>query len=87
MSILETVLIYVGIPVLVFAILAGLTFALSKGPIAGKHPAHYQLGERWTHAPVLWSAVDEVTTSGHHGGHAALTSGAELIGGRANGRW
>ncbi|AQA25960.1 hypothetical protein BTZ20_3769 [Rhodococcus sp. MTM3W5.2] len=55
--------------------------------MAGTTPAHYSLDEEWTHKPVLWSAVDEVTV-GHHGGHAAIESGsADLIGGSASGRW
>ncbi|AVP69272.1 MULTISPECIES: hypothetical protein [Prescottella] len=82
MSILETVLIFVGIPVLVIAIVAGLSFMTKKSP--GFVPTEYRLGERWTHQPVLWSAVDEVTTHGHHAAHAV---GADAIGGSASGKW
>lgn len=82
MSILETVLIFVGIPVLVIAIVAGLSFMTKKSP--GFVPTEYRLGERWTRQPVLWSAVDEVTTHGHHAAHAA---GADVIGGSASGKW
>ncbi|GAA4475511.1 hypothetical protein GCM10023094_13100 [Rhodococcus olei] len=87
MSILETTLIFVGIPVVVTAIIAGLSY-LAK-PVAGDTPEHYSLDKEWTHKPVLWSAVDEVTTRpGHHGGHAAIEAGsADLIGGSASGRW
>ncbi|MFC4603240.1 hypothetical protein [Rhodococcus kronopolitis] len=86
MSIIETVLIYVAIPVVITAIIAGLSY-LAK-PVAGTTPEHYSLDKEWTHKPVLWSAVDEVTVAGHHGGHAAITAGsADLIGGTASGRW
>jgi hypothetical protein len=84
-SILETSLIFVGIPALITAIIAGLCY-MAK-PVAGTTPAHYSLDEEWTHKPVLWSAVDEVTV-GHHGAHAAIESGsADLIGGSASGKW
>ncbi|MDH6678382.1 hypothetical protein M2284_002585 [Rhodococcus sp. LBL1] len=83
MSILETVLIFVGIPVLVIAVLGLLTITVRRSPNA--LPAEYRLGERWTYGPVLWSATDEVTTHSHHSAHAA--TGADLIGGSASGKW
>ncbi len=87
MSILETTLIFVGIPVVIIAIIGALSF-LAK-PLPGDKPEHYSLDKQWTHKPVLWSAVDEVTTRpGHHGGHAAIPAGsADLIGGSASGKW
>ncbi|GAB2630310.1 hypothetical protein ABI214_23400 [Prescottella soli] len=83
MSILETVLIFVGIPVLVIAVLGLLTITVRRSP--NPLPAEYRLGERWTFGPVLWSATDEVTTHSHHSAHAA--AGADLIGGSASGKW
>ena len=83
MNILETLLLFVGIPVLVIGSLGLLTMRLN--PIAGKHPSHFSLGDPWTHGPLLWTAVDEVTTTGHHGGHDEAHG--NLIGGRANGKW
>ncbi|MFI5778733.1 hypothetical protein [Nocardia sp. NPDC051570] len=91
MSILETVLIFVGIPLVIYAVIAGLSF-LGK-PLPGEKPVHYNLGDKWTADPVLWSATDEVTGSGHHaesshGDHAAIESAqADLIGGRASGKF
>ncbi|KAA0022892.1 aa3-type cytochrome oxidase subunit CtaJ [Antrihabitans cavernicola] len=87
MSILETVLIFVLIPVVVIAFVGAI--AMRGKPVAGTRPAHFDLGSRWTHAPMLFSATDEITVSGHHGGgHAAIEAGsADLIGGRAHGRW
>ncbi|MET9487888.1 MULTISPECIES: aa3-type cytochrome oxidase subunit CtaJ [unclassified Nocardia] len=92
MSILQTVLIYVGIPVAIYLVIAGLSFLGS--PLPGKKPDHYELGAKWTQPPVLWSATDEVTGAGHHdaesahGNHAAIESAAaDLIGGRASGKF
>ncbi|WP_330182710.1 hypothetical protein OHB26_03040 [Nocardia sp. NBC_01503] len=93
MSILQTVLIYVGIPLAIYLVIAGLSF-LGK-PLPGKKPDHFELGAEWTQPPVLWSATDEVTGSGHHdnaesshGNHAAIESAAaDLIGGRASGKF
>ncbi|WP_067538982.1 aa3-type cytochrome oxidase subunit CtaJ [Nocardia crassostreae] len=93
MSILQTVLIYVGIPVAIYLVIAGLSY-LGK-PLPGKKPDHYELGQQWTQPPVLWSATDEVTGAGHHdvaesshGNHAAIESAeADLIGGRASGKF
>lgn len=84
MSILETTLIFVGIPLAIYLVIAAISFAVSK-PIAGTHPAHYELGDKWTRGPILWSAVDEHATHGHHGAHAE--DGESLIGGSAHGRW
>ncbi|MFI6172513.1 hypothetical protein ACIBCN_37440 [Nocardia sp. NPDC051052] len=93
MSILETVLVFLGIPLVIYGAIAGLTY-LGK-PLAGAKPAHYDLGQQWTAEPVLWSATDEVTSTGHHnsadashGHHAAIeATQAELIGGRASGKF
>jgi len=89
-SILETVLIYAGIPLVIYGVIAGLSF-LGK-PLPGAKPAHYTLGDKWTADPVLWSATDEVTGRGHHetshGTHAAIESAeSDLIGGRASGKY
>lgn len=90
MSILETVLIFLGIPLVIYAAIAGLSY-LGK-PLPGEKPVHFELGQKWTHEPVLWSATDEVIGSGHHdvaphGSHAAIESSQELIGGRASGKF
>ncbi|MBF6357775.1 hypothetical protein IU449_25075 [Nocardia higoensis] len=90
MSILETVLIFLGIPLVIYAAIAGLSY-LGK-PLPGEKPVHFDLGQKWTHEPVLWSATDEVIGHGHHdvaphGSHAAIESAQELIGGRASGKF
>ena len=48
-------MIIVGVPLLLFIVLYLLTM-LKKGP----RPPSYTLAGRWTHAPVLWAATDEV---------------------------
>lgn len=86
MSILETVLIFVAIPVVIHLVIAGLSMLSRRDP--NRPPAHYDLRSEWTHAPVLWSAVDEKITHAHHSGHAALPAApADLIGGTASGKW
>lgn len=68
-----------GVPLLLYVVLYLLTM-LKKGP----RPPSYTLAERWTHAPVLWAATDEVVGSGHghgHGGHGYT------VGGGASGKW
>lgn len=86
MTIPDTTLIYVGIPAAIYAVI-GIVSVLSapKKP----RPADYRLGEQWTHAPLLWTAVDEVTAGGGGAhGHAAVDAGsASPIGGRASGRF
>jgi hypothetical protein len=85
-SILETVLIFGVIPAAIYAVIAALSVLGKK--YAGTAPVHYDLRSRWTHEPVLWSAVDEVTTHAHHSGHAAIEAApADLIGGTASGKW
>lgn len=50
---------------------------------AGGSKVEYTLSQPWTHAPILWAAVDEVVPGGgHHGGH-----GEVVVGGGASGRW
>ena len=93
MSILETVLIYVGIPLVIYAVIAGLSYL--GNPLPGEKPVHFKLGAKWTQPPVLWSATDEITVPGHHditdpshGNYSAIeTAEVELIGGRASGKF
>ncbi|QNG18345.1 hypothetical protein G4H71_02015 [Rhodococcus triatomae] len=85
MSILETALVFVAIP-LAIVVLLGLGSVFGKKTI-GPVPPAFHLGEKWDYPPVVWSAVDEVTTHGHHGTHHVVNDPAELIGGTANGKW
>ena len=63
-------------------LVAALVFLIYRR--AGDRQVEYTLSQPWTHAPILWAAVDEVVPGGgHHGGH-----GGELtVGGGASGRW
>lgn len=89
-SILETTLIFGLIPSVLF--LAIYLYARITAHDPAPRPAPYRLDQHWDHAPVLWSATDEVTPHTHasasHSGHAELTSGSSsMIGGRASGKW
>ncbi|MEE2031859.1 aa3-type cytochrome oxidase subunit CtaJ [Rhodococcus chondri] len=88
MSILETTLIFVGIPLLITVIFGGLSYIGSKypGPVPAENP--YTLDRKWEYGPVLWSATDEPIARGHHGHHGHVAGApAELIGGTASGKW
>lgn len=76
MSIAEIHLLFVGIPLLLVAILAAMIFS-RKGP----HPATYKMDESWTHDPILWTATDVKIGSGHGHGHDFT------VGGGASGKW
>lgn len=81
MTILEIHAIFVGIPLLLVAVLSAVIWS-RKGP----HPATYKMSEPWTHPPILWAAVDEVIGVGH--GHRAGHGSAGLtVGGGASGKW
>ena len=65
-------------------LVAALVFLIYRRK--GDQPARYTLSQQWTHAPILWSAVDEVVPGGghgHHGGHGEDVT----VGGGASGRW
>jgi hypothetical protein len=82
-SILEIHLFFVGIPLLLVIVLAGLIWS-HKGP----HAATYKLSEKWTHPPILWAATDEAVGSAH-GAHGGDGRGASefTVGGGASGTW
>jgi hypothetical protein len=63
-------------------IVAALVFLLYRR--TGGNKVEYTLSQPWTHAPILWAAVDEVVPGGgHHGDH----SEGVTVGGGASGRW
>ncbi|CAG6921555.1 hypothetical protein PICSAR240_03493 [Mycobacterium avium subsp. paratuberculosis] len=72
-------LFIVGIPLLLVIVLSVLIWS-HKGP----HPATYKLGEKWTHPPILWAAVDEDVGHAGHGGHGTSEF---TVGGGASGTW
>ncbi|WP_127783504.1 hypothetical protein [Rhodococcus sp. X156] len=89
MTIAETVLIYVGIPVGVLVLFALLTMV----PNTRNKAPRYKSGESWDFAPMWWSANPAgVEGDTHHdlpelgqreGAHAA----AGVVGGGARGTW
>lgn len=82
MSILETSLIFGVIPIAIVGIIGALSYLADRQP--GLTIRSYTLSEKWTHAPILWSATDETTPYGGHGDtHASI----ESIGGSASGKW
>jgi hypothetical protein len=76
-SVLEVHALFVGIPLLLVAVLVALIWS-RKGP----HPATYKMSETWTHEPILWAAVDEVIGDPH--GHGSKEF---AVGGGASGKW
>ena len=65
-----------AIPVVLVAVVVFLLYRRK-----GDGPAQYTLSQPWTHAPILWAAVDEVVPAGHHGADELR------VGGGASGRW
>ena len=78
-SVLETLGIFLGIPAGMFALLAARTLSRT-----GPRVATYQLADRWTHPPILWSATDEAVGGGHGHGHGQSEFS---VGGGTSGNW
>ncbi|MGO9384129.1 MAG: hypothetical protein ACLP4W_19065 [Mycobacterium sp.] len=78
---MEIHLYFIGIPLLLVAVLSLLIFS-RKGP----HPASYTLSEKWTHPPILWAATDE-DVGNAHGGHGGHDASQFSVGGGASGTW
>jgi hypothetical protein len=76
-SVLEVHALFLGVPLLLVAVLAALIWS-HRGP----HPATYKLSEPWTHDPILWAAVDEQVGDGHGHGPKEFS-----VGGGASGKW
>lgn len=51
MTILETVAVFVGIPALIYLVLALLTVVPSRA----RKRARYRAGQQWEHAPQWWA--------------------------------
>lgn len=79
MSVVETVLIFVGFPALIIAILAVLT--IGRG---AKTPGRFKLGETWTGQP-MWF-VGHPRPHGTHEAPEADTS-TDTVKGGASGSW
>lgn len=68
-----------GIPVALYVVLYLLIWSKKPNRIP-----EYNLAEKWTHAPILWAATDEVVGSDHGHGHG---SHDYTVGGGASGKW
>lgn len=82
MSILETIAIFVGIPVVAYAVIALLGINFPR--VGNKQVAEYRLGQEWTGDPILWTATDDVL-HGDHGSHGRHSTPS--IGASAHGTW
>lgn len=80
MSIIETVLVFVGIPA---AIIAFLTLCV-YGKSLMHQPNRYRPGRDWDFAPSWFVAHPETLA---HAGHAAVTAGPTTAVGGASGEW
>jgi hypothetical protein len=90
-TIVETVLVYLVIPVSVVAVAA----ALILGPKREKDNPRYRSGEGWEYGPVWWSAnpdgvgghADVASDSSAHELASGADANAGLVGGGARGTW
>ena len=84
MTVVETILVFAGIPLLIIAVLALLIFVPG-----GRKRARYKSGQPWDHAPI-WYEPHPDGAAADHGPHAALPAGhttsAGPLGG-ARGTW
>jgi hypothetical protein len=81
-TVVETILVFAGIPLLIIAILALLIFAPG-----GRKRARYKSGQPWEHAPVWYEPHPD---GADHGPHAALPAGSASTAGPlggARGTW
>jgi hypothetical protein len=85
-TVVQTVLVYVGIPVLIYGVIALLTLwpKFARGP-------RYRPGQEWTYEPVWWTA-NPAGVGDHHAEapHAAAVStdpSVKTARGGARGNW
>jgi hypothetical protein len=73
-SVAETILVFVGGPLIVIAVLAALTLR----PAKGQRRLRYKPGQPWEHAPIWYEPHPDTPGIGHgdgHGdGHAAIAA-------------
>lgn len=85
MSIVETLLVYAGIPLAIYAVIAVLVFA--RG---GTKTTRYRPGKGWAHEPVWY--LPRPVSEGRHAAVPELTAGASAAPARtarggASGTW
>jgi hypothetical protein len=69
-TVVETILVFAGIPLLIVAVLALLIFVPG-----GRKRTRYKSGQPWEHAPIWYEPHPDGTADGH-GSHAALPAGS-----------
>jgi hypothetical protein len=69
-TVVETILVFAGIPLLIIAVLALLIFVPG-----GRKRTRYKSGQPWDHAPIWYEPHPDGTADGH-GSHAALPAGS-----------
>jgi hypothetical protein len=81
-NVAETILVFVGIPLAVFVLLALLIFVPG-----GRKRSRYKSGQPWDHAPIWYEPHPDGPAAGH-GGAKAIGSSANAgpLGG-ARGTW
>jgi len=70
-SVVETILVFVGIPLAIVVVLALLIFV----PGGRKRP-RYRPGQPWEHAPIWYEPHPDATG---HSAHPALEGGAHVV--------
>ena len=88
MTVVETILVFAGIPLAIIAVLAALTLR----PAKGQKRLRYKPGQPWEHAPVWYEPHPEhAPATGHGDGHAAIAAAPRAVSGGplggARGTW
>ena len=72
MNVAETLLIFVGIPLAIFLLLAALVFL----PGGSHRRPRYRPGQPWEHEPIWYEPhPEQAVTEGHGDGHGAVGAG------------
>jgi hypothetical protein len=72
-TVVETILVFVGAPLAVIVLLALLIFLPG-----GRKRSRYKSGQPWEHAPIWYEPHPDGPAAGHHGSHAALEAGSAV---------
>ena len=71
MTVVESILVFAGVPLAIIAVLALLIFLPG-----GRKRSRYKSGQPWEHAPVWYEPHPDGPAGGHHDAHAALEAGS-----------
>ena len=69
MTVVETILVFAGIPLAIILVMALLIFVPG-----GRKRSRYKSGQPWEHAPIWYEPHPDGPAG--HGAHAALTAGS-----------